>query len=114
MKKARSTTAACSVDYAFRRIGGKYKGRIIWYVYNHDNTLRYGELRRKLESITPKMLTQALRELETDGLIHRHVYHEVPPKVEYSLTETGMELVPFIRHLKDWADQQIEKNSINS
>lgn len=109
MNKAHMMGATCSVDYAFRRIGGKYKGRILWYIYNNDNTLRYGELRRKLESITPKMLTQALRELEADGLVDRHVYHEVPPKVEYSLTKTGMELIPFIQHLKDWADQQIEK-----
>jgi len=109
MNKAHSSATACSVDYAFKRIGGKYKGRILWYIYNNDNTLRYGELRRKLESVTPKMLTQALRELEADDLVHRHVYHEVPPKVEYSLTETGMELIPFIRHLKEWADQKIEK-----
>ncbi|PWQ96038.1 winged helix-turn-helix transcriptional regulator [Leucothrix arctica] len=109
MKKSHSMDYVCSVDYAFKRIGGKYKGRIIWYIHNFDNTLRYGELKRKLENITPKMLTQALRELEADGLVHRKVYHEVPPKVEYSLTDTGQELVPFIRHLKDWADAQIEK-----
>jgi len=105
--------AVCSVDYAFKRVGGKYKGRIVWYIYNHDNRLRYGELRRKLENVTPKMLTQALREMEADGLVNRKVFHEVPPKVEYSLTETGMELMPFITHLKDWADKQIEKAKTN-
>lgn len=98
----------CSVDYAFRRIGGKYKGRIIWYL-NNRKVMRYGELRKTLKDITPKMLTQTLRELESDLLVNRKVYHEVPPKVEYSLTETGSELIPFINHLKLWGDRQIEK-----
>ena len=95
----------CSVDYAFRRIGGKYKGRILWYLSNKE-VLRYGELRRTLADATPKMLTQTLRELEDDELISRKVYHEVPPKVEYSLTAVGLELIPFINHLKLWGDKQ--------
>lgn len=97
-----------SFDYAFRRIGGKYKGRILWYLNEHT-ILRYGELSRTLPDITTKMLTQTLRELETDNLINRKVYHEVPPKVEYTLTEVGQELIPFISYLKDWGDKQIEK-----
>ena len=109
MTKKYTTDFVCSLDYAFRRIGGKYKGRIIWYIHKNSNTLRYGELKRKLENITPKMLTQALRELEDDNLVNRKVYREVPPKVEYSLTDTGEELIPFINHLKLWADNQIEK-----
>ena len=100
--------ATCSVDYGFRRIGGKYKGRILWYLNDHT-ILRYGELSRTLPDITTKMLTQTLRELETDNLINRKVYHEVPPKVEYTLTEVGQELIPFISYLKDWGDKQIEK-----
>ena len=96
---------SCSVDYAFQRIGGKYKGRILWYL--RDNSiLRYGELRKTLADITPKMLTQALRELEDDKLIKRKVYQEVPPKVEYTLTPIGAELIPFISHLKQWGDRQ--------
>lgn len=98
----------CSVDYAFRRIGGKYKGRIIWYIHTHK-VLRYGEIRKLITDITPKMLTQTLRELEEDDLLLRTVYHEVPPKVEYRLTAVGKELVPFISHLKKWGDKQIEK-----
>lgn len=103
----------CSVDYAFRRIGGKYKGRILWYL--HLNTiLRYGELRKILTDITPKMLTQTLRELENDELVRRKVYHEIPPKVEYSLTETGMELIPFIDYLRQWGDKQVSKEKSKS
>ncbi len=98
----------CSVDYAFKRIGGKYKGRILWNLSN-KNVLRYGELRKTLEDITPKMLTQTLRELEYDELISRKIFHEVPPKVEYSLTSIGAELIPFINHLKLWGDKQRAK-----
>lgn len=110
MKKYLNDEPSCAVDYAFRRIGGKYKGRILWYL--HVNMiLRYGELRKTLYDITPKMLTQTLRELEDDGLVNRKVYHEVPPKVEYSLTETGKELIPFIDHLRQWGDKQIAKEN---
>ncbi len=108
--KAAEELCTCPVDYAFRRISGKYKGRIIWYL--HENgVLRYGELRRTIANATPKMLTQTLRELEEDQLIVRKVYHEVPPKVEYYLTETGKELIPFIRHLQHWGTQQMKKEA---
>lgn len=108
MKKYLIEEASCPVDYAFKRIGGKYKGRILWHLHL-ENIMRYGELKRTLFDITPKMLTQTLRELETDDLVYRKVYKEVPPKVEYSLTETGLELIPFIQHLKEWGDSQISK-----
>lgn len=100
IKKAR-----CAVDYAFQRIGGKYKGRILWIL--RDGSLRYGELKRAVVGITPKMLTQTLKELETDELITRKVYLEVPPKVEYALTETGKELIPFISLMRSWGEKQM-------
>src|SRR5690606_22253452 len=101
-----SDAPTCSVDYAFRRIGGKYKGRILWAL--HDNgVLRYGELGRVLTDVTTKMLTQTLRELETDLLINRKVYQQVPPMVEYTLTETGKEIIPFITYLKEWGDKKM-------
>ena len=114
MPKIKSAEPVCSLDYAFRRIGGKYKGRTLWYIYNENNVLRYGELKRKLRNITSKMLTQTLRELEEDQLISRKVYREVPPKVEYSLTETGKELIPFIDHLGKWGEKQMKKEGILS
>jgi DNA-binding HxlR family transcriptional regulator len=101
----------CAVDYAFRRIGGKYKGRIIYYL-NRFSVMRYGELRRGIQDITPKMLTQSLRELEEDGLIERKVFHEVPPKVEYSLTAAGEELIPFIEYLRVWGEKRMEIENI--
>lgn len=101
----------CAVDYAFRRVGGKYKGRIIYYL-KRFTVMRYGELRRGIVDITPKMLTQTLRELEEDGLINRKVYHEVPPRVEYSLTEVGEELIPFIEYLRMWGEKRMEVENI--
>lgn len=101
----------CSLDYAFQRIGGKYKGRILWHL-SEAGVLRYGELRKTVWDITPKMLTQTLRELETDGLIHRKVYQEVPPKVEYKISEIGQQLVPFINFLREWGEKQIGNGGI--
>lgn len=103
----------CAVDYAFRRIGGKYKGRIIWYLHS-NNVMRYGELRRSLMDITPKMLTQTLRELEEDNLVSRMAYNELPPRVEYTLTETGAELIPFIDYLRVWGEMQMAKEKLLS
>ena len=72
-----------------------------------DGLMRYGELKRAVVGITPKMLTQTLKELEADELVSRKVYKEVPPRVEYSLTETGKELIPFIRLMRSWGEKQM-------
>ncbi len=100
----------CSVDYAFQRIGGKYKGRLIAYLA--QGPVRYGQLRRYLPDVTPKMLTQALRELEADQLVARHAYPEIPPRVEYTLTTAGTELLPFIALLKAWGERQMQLQGI--
>lgn len=105
MKNNLKRHAYCPVDYAFQRIGGKYKGRIIWYL--KDGFLRYGELKRVVEGISPKMLTQTLKELEQDKLVKRKVYLEVPPRVEYSLSESGLELVPFVDQMRVWGEKQM-------
>lgn len=106
--KNNNEKAHCAVDYAFKRIGGKYKGRILWVL--REDILRYGELKRAIVGITPKMLTQTLKELEADQLVSRKVYLEVPPKVEYSLTETGQELVPLIGQLRSWGQNQMARD----
>ena len=113
MDKKTTAGPVCALDYAFRRIGGKYKARTLWHIYDENNVVRYGELKRVLRNITSKMLTQTLRELEHDQLISRKVYHEVPPNVEYSLTETGKELIPFIDHLAKWGEEQMAKEKPN-
>ena len=101
----------CGVEFAFKRIGGKYKGRILWHL-GMQPILRYGELSRTLPDISTKMLTQTLRQLEDDNLIIRRMYHEVPPKVEYSLSETGQELIPFITHLHNWGKKQLDNEKV--
>lgn len=110
MKNKSARTAYCPVDYAFQRIGGKYKGRILWFL--KDGTLRYGALKRTVEGISPKMLTQALKELEEDNLVQRTVYPEVPPRVEYSLTESGRELLPCIDLLRIWGEAQMTEETL--
>jgi DNA-binding HxlR family transcriptional regulator len=92
-------------------IGGKYKGRILWVL--KEGVLRYGELKRTIVGITPKMLTQTLKELEADDLISRKVYREVPPRVEYTLTATGKELIPFISQLRSWGEKQMSLKGIS-
>ncbi len=91
----------CTVELTLNIIGGKWKPIILYHLGN-EGTKRFGELRQMMPNITQKMLTQQLRELERDGLVHRRVYAEVPPKVEYSLTEFGQSIIPIIRTLGQW------------
>lgn len=88
------------VELALDVIGGKWKMPILWRL--DQQLYRYNDLKRSLGEISHKMLTQQLRELEADGLIHREVYAEVPPRVEYSITDRGRTTLPAIRALRDW------------
>lgn len=92
----------CRADSALGKIMGKWKP-IILLVLMSEGVMRFNELKRSIPDITQKMLTQQLRELENDKLVHREVYAQVPPKVEYSLTEDGKELKPILSALHDWA-----------
>jgi DNA-binding HxlR family transcriptional regulator len=92
----------CPMQLTMEVLGGKWKLLILWQL--QQGTKRYGELRSAIEDITHKMLTQQLRELESDGIVHREVFHVVPPKVEYSLTETGRRLLPVLASMAEWAD----------
>jgi DNA-binding HxlR family transcriptional regulator len=112
LSKIKSAPAQCPVDFAFQRIGGKYKGRVLWFL--KDGIKRYGEMRRFITGITPKMLTQVLRELEDDQLITRTVYFEVPPRVEYCLTESGRALVPSIQLISKWGQEQMKQQGIGA
>jgi DNA-binding HxlR family transcriptional regulator len=88
------------VELALEVIGGKWKMPILWRL--KDRSWRYGELKKSLDQITHKMLTEQLREMERDGLIHREVHQVIPPKVEYSLTPKGETVIPIIESLRDW------------
>ncbi|MCL2197517.1 MAG: helix-turn-helix transcriptional regulator [Defluviitaleaceae bacterium] len=90
----------CPVVATLNMIGGKYKALILWHLL--DSTLRFGELRKLIPQTTQKMLTQQLRELETDNLVVRTVYPVVPPKVEYSLSGLGISLKPILTAMREW------------
>jgi len=92
-----------TVELSLSVIGGKWKMLILWNL--NETSMRYGELRKSLPKVTHKMLTQQLRELESDEIIKRKVYPEVPPKVEYSLTLLGKSVIPVIDLLNDWGEE---------
>ena len=99
----------CPVEATLELIGGKYKALILWHLA--EGKLRFSELRKAIQSATPKMLTQQLRELESQNLIHREVFPVIPPKVEYSLTEVGQSLMPILVAMRDWgAEHMRQKN----
>jgi DNA-binding HxlR family transcriptional regulator len=90
----------CPVTATLNVIGGRWKPLILYSL--RDRTIRFGELKRTMPGITQKMLTQQLRELEQDGIVTRKVYAQVPPKVEYSLTEFGESLGPIMKAMCTW------------
>jgi len=90
----------CPVEATLELIGGKWKGIILYHLM--EKTFRFGELKRVMPGITQHMLTKQLRELEANGIIHREVYAQVPPKVEYSLTECGESLREMLMMMRDW------------
>lgn len=95
----------CPVDAALEVISGKWKMRILWTLTQEPH--RYGELHRAIPRVTEKMLAQQLRALCEDGLVHRESYPEVPPRVEYSLTERGRALTPHLRRLGEWSEEHL-------
>ena len=104
--KAYDCAAGCPVEATLDLIDGKWKGVILYHLL--DDTVRFNELGRRLSRITQRMLTRQLRELETAGLIHREVYLEVPPRVEYSLTKLGRTLEPILRSLWSWGNTYLD------
>ena len=101
----------CHFELTLDIIGGKWKPIILYHI-GESGTIRYGGLKRCIKSINERMLTRQLRELEKDGLIHREVYKQVPPKVEYSLTDTGESIMPILYQLKYWGIRYNEKMNI--
>jgi len=97
----RCHSVGCPVEATLKLIGGRWKGIALFHLLM-DGVLRFSELQRKCAGVTQRMLTKQLRELEADGIISRKVYAEVPPKVEYSLTEKGDSLRPILMALKNW------------
>jgi DNA-binding HxlR family transcriptional regulator len=97
----------CPVEATLQVIGGKWKPLILFYLL--QGTQRFSQLRRAMPQVTQQMLTLQLRELERDGIVHREVYAQVPPKVEYSLTPTGRSLEPVLLLMLEWGQKYIER-----
>ena len=97
----------CGLDAAIAVMGGKWKGLILFAL--QDRTVRFGALRRAVPGISERMLILQLREMEASGLVHREVYHQVPPKVEYSLTDFGRSLNTALAPLGEWGEQHMER-----
>lgn len=96
----------CAVEASIEAIGGKWKGLILYHL---ESTKRFNELHRLIPNITQRMLTKQLRDLEKDGIVQRTVYAEVPPRVEYDMTDFGRTLQPVLNELEKWGIQYLEK-----
>ncbi|MET9591118.1 helix-turn-helix domain-containing protein [Streptomyces sp. NPDC006516] len=103
----------CGIDAALDVVSGKWKGLILWELDAH-RVRRFSELRRGLAGVSEKMLTQHLREMEEDGLVHREVYAEVPPRVEYSLTEHGRTLNQALVPLGVWGTERRRREQLET
>ena len=97
----------CAVEAAISLIDGKWKCVALWYLQEHG-TIRFNELKRLMCGVTQRTLTNQLRELEADGLIIRTVYAQVPPKVEYSLSDRGRTFIPILLSLSDWGEANFD------
>jgi DNA-binding HxlR family transcriptional regulator len=104
---AESSEGTVFVQATLRVLGGKWKLLILWHL--KDETRRFSELKRLIPEITEKMLIQQLRELEKDKVVDRHVYPEVPPKVEYSFTDYGKSLKPVLQVLCNWGEEHLNR-----
>jgi DNA-binding HxlR family transcriptional regulator len=107
--RPRATSQAhCPVEATLDVIGGKWKVVILFWL--KDRTLRFGELRRKIPGVSERVLTQQLRELEADGVVRREVFPQVPPRVEYSLTDYGRTLRPITELMCAWGKEHLRRN----
>ena len=102
MTRASNQELQCPIQAVVNIIGGKWKLSILYQLF--QGTKRYGEMKRLVPAVTERMLTLQLRELEASGIVQRTVYPEVPPKVEYSLTELGLSLEPVLQTMLDWSE----------
>lgn len=94
----------CSIEYALKIITGKWKLLIIW-IMSQNGIVRFNELQRKVDGISSLMLSKNLKELEEDSLVIRHQYNEIPPRVEYELSELSQKLIVALKHLGEWGEE---------
>ncbi|MCY1713703.1 winged helix-turn-helix transcriptional regulator [Caproiciproducens galactitolivorans] len=104
---AETETSLKPLEYALSVVGGKWKIRILWTLRGGES-LRYGEIKQQIFSITDMMLSQSLRELAASGMIVRRQFQQIPPKVEYCITQNGLDLIPTLESLYEWALKQMK------
>ena len=110
-KKENSRNLLCPVKYLIRVLGGKWKLPILC-ILESGGTVRFGQIKKKLGNVTNIMLSQSLKELEKDGIVIRHQYNEVPPHVDYTITEKGKNVIPALTMLGDWAKNYMKEENI--
>ncbi|MBM7615862.1 winged helix-turn-helix transcriptional regulator [Alkaliphilus hydrothermalis] len=101
-----ATKFNCPIRYALDIIGGRWKIIILWNI-NKYKIIRYGEIKKRIPEISHKVLSQQLKELESDGIVYRNEYYEIPPKVEYSLTDKGHSLIPIVEIINEWGQKNM-------
>lgn len=107
MRKTERAIERCKTISTIQKLlGGKWKIEILYYIAIQD-IHRFGELRRQIGEITDSSLTKQLRELEADGFLIRHDYHEIPPRVEYTLTDLGTSFIAVLEFMKEWGDKNL-------
>ncbi len=108
MRKTERAIERCKTISTIQKLlGGKWKIEILYYIAIQD-IHRFGELRRQIGEITDSSLTKQLRELEADGFLIRHDYHEIPPRVEYTLTDLGTSFIAVLEFMKEWGDKNLK------
>lgn len=112
MNQIDSRQLECPIQVVVDVIGGKWKLSILYHLF--QGTKRYGELKRLVPKATERMLTLQLRELEAFGIVRRTVYPEVPPKVEYSLTDLGRSLEPILLTMLDWGEKYLQREELQA
>ena len=106
----RGNTYHCALDVTMDFIGGKWKTVVLWYLKNDKK--RFGELKKHIPDITEKMLSLQLKSLEEDGIVKRTIYPEVPPRVEYELTDFGKTLIPMLNEIAKWGKELAMKEGV--
>ena len=98
-------------EYLTKTLGGRWKLHILC-IFENEGTVRFGQIKKRLDNISNVMLSKTLKELEQDGIITRHQYNEVPPHVDYTLTEKGKNVIPALIMLSEWAQKYIQEDNI--
>lgn len=103
-----SCRMTCPMEFTMNEIAGKWKLVVLWYIYDRK-IIRYGELKKILEKISHKILSDQLSELVESGLVHKEIYNQIPPKVEYSLTEKGESIIPILDMMHKWGLEYMDR-----